>query len=134
MSTISLFSGRFCRAEEIVPILVERTGYELVTDDDIVRRASELSGVSCEKLSRPLSVKTSVFNSFTGERERSISHLRYAVAKQFLEDGLVFDGFCSQLIPRSITHTLRVCLIADMTVRVDRAACDETSNREMPAS
>ncbi len=125
MSTISLFSGRFCRAEEIVPILVERTGYELVTDDDIVRRASELSGVSCEKLSRPLSVKTSVFNSFTGERERSISHLRYAVAERFLEDGLVFDGFCSQLIPRSITHTLRVCLIADMTVRVDRAACDE---------
>ncbi len=125
MSVISLFSGSFCRAEEIVPSLVERTGYELVTDDEIVRRASELSGVSYEKLSRPISVKTSVFNSFTGERERSISHLRYAVAERLLDDELIFDGFCSQLIPRSVSHALRVCLIADMPSRVGRAAVEE---------
>lgn len=122
MSIISLFSGSFCRAEEIVPNLVERTGYEHVTDDDIVRQASEISGVSCEKLSRQFTMKASVFNSFTGERERSISHLRYAVAERLRNDGLLFDGFCSQLVPRSLSHALRVCLIADMTHRVERAA------------
>jgi CheY-like chemotaxis protein len=125
MSIISLFSGSFCRADEVVPRLVEHTGYACVTDDEIVRRASELSGVSPEKLSRPFSVKTFVFNSFTGERERSISHLRYAVAERILEDQLVVDGFCSQLIPRSVTHALRICLIADMASRIDRAVSDE---------
>jgi len=125
MSIISLFSGSFCRAQEIASSLVEHTGYAHITDDEVVRRASELSGVSYEKLSRPLSVKTSVFNSFTGERERSISHLRYAVAERLLEDELLFDGLCSQLIPRSISHALRVCLIADMPSRVGRAAIEE---------
>ncbi len=122
MSIISLFSGSFCRAEEIVHSLVERTGYEHVTDDDIVRQASELSGVSGEKLSRPFSVKTSVFSGFTGERERSVSHLRYAVAERIHGDGLLFDGFCGQLIPKSVSHALRVCLIADLPSRVGRAS------------
>jgi CheY-like chemotaxis protein len=124
MSIISLFSGSFCRAEEIVPSLVERTGYERVTDDDIVRQASELSGISSEKLSRPFSVKTSVFTSLTGERERPISHLRYAVAERLHDDGLLFEGFCSQLIPKAVSHALRVCLIADLPSRVGRAAIE----------
>jgi len=125
MSVISLLSWNFCRAEEIVPSLIERTGYSLITDDEIVRRASELSGQSHEKIARPLSMRTSVLNSFTGERERSISHLRYAVAERLQDDRLVIEGFCSQLIPRSITHVLRVCLISDMASRVDRAVSDE---------
>ena len=125
MSVISLFSWDFCRAEEIVPILIERTGYSLVTDNEIVREASKLSGLPREKLARPLSMKTSVFNSFTGERERSISHLRYAVAERLSDDGLLVEGFCSQLIPRSISHALRVCLIADMPSRVERAAVED---------
>ena len=125
MSIISLFSGTFCRADEIVPKLLESTGYAHVTDDEIVRKASELSGVSYDKLARPISAKTSVFNSFTGERERSISHLRYAVAERLGEDALLFDGFCSQLIPRSISHALRVFLIADTPSRVGRAAVEE---------
>ena len=128
MSIISLFSWDFCRAQEIVPMLIERTGYSLVTDDEIVMRASELSGLPHEKLARPLALKTSVFNSFTGERERSIAHLRYAVAERLGEDRLLFGGFCSQLIPRSISHALRVCLIADMASRIERAISDERLN------
>lgn len=126
MSVISLFSWNFCRAEEIVPALIERTGYSRVSDEEIVGRASENSGLSHEKLARPLSMKTSVFNSFTGERERSISHLRFAVAERICEDNLLVEGFCSQLIPRSISHALRVCLIADMPSRVGRAAVEES--------
>jgi CheY-like chemotaxis protein len=125
MSIISLFSGTYCQADEIVQGVLERTGYTKLTDDQIVRKASELSGVSPEKIERAFSAKTSVFNTFTGERERSIAHLRYAVAERLGEDELLFDGFCSQLIPRSITHALRVCLIADMPSRVGRAAIEE---------
>jgi len=124
MSIIALFSGSFCQAEEIAQRMLERTGYVLVSDDEIVAGASELSGVAPDKLARPFSAKASVFNTFTGERERSIAHLRHAVAERLRGDGLVIDGFCSQLIPRSINHVLRVCLIADMPSRVGRAAIE----------
>jgi CheY-like chemotaxis protein len=124
MPIISLFSGSFCQAEEVVQQVLERTGYRHVPDDVIVGRASELSGVAPDKLARPFSAKTSVFKTFTGDRERSIAHLRYAVAEQLLDDSLVIDGFCSQLVPRSISHVLRVCLIAEMPSRVGRAAVE----------
>jgi CheY-like chemotaxis protein len=125
MSIISLFSWDYCGAEEIVPILLERSGYTLVTDDEMIRRASETSGMSPEKLARPISVKTSLFNSFSGERERSVSYLRYAVAERVVVERLVVEGFCGQLIPRSISHALRVCLIADMKSRIERAVSGE---------
>ena len=128
MAIISLFSGSFCQAEEIVRGVAVRTGYAHLFDDEIVRAASESSGVASDKLARPLSAKASVFNSFTGERERSIAHLRCAVARRLLDDGLIVDGFCSQLIPRSISHVLRVCLIADMAARIDRAVSSEDRN------
>jgi CheY-like chemotaxis protein/cytidylate kinase len=121
-----MFSGDFCQAEEIAQKVLEDTGYTHVPDDEIVARASDLSGVTPDKLARPFSAKSSVFNTFTGERERSIAHLRYAVAERLCEDELVIDGFCSQLVPRTISHALRVCLIADMSSRVGRAAVEES--------
>ena len=121
MSIIALFSGDFCQAEEVTQKLLGDTGYTHVPDDEIVARASELSGVAPDKLARPFSAKTSVFNTFTGERERSIAHLRYAVAERLRDDEVVIDGFCSQLVPRTLSHVLRVCLIADMPSRVERA-------------
>ena len=124
MSIIALFSGSFCQAEEIVQRLLEHTDYTLVTDDDVVRVASEQSGVAPDKLARSFAAKGSVFNTFTGERERSIAHLRYAIAERLADDDLLFDGFCSQLVPRSISHVLRVCLIAEMLSRVGRAAVE----------
>jgi hypothetical protein len=97
MAIISLFSGSFCQAEEIVRGVAERTGYAHIFDDEIVRTASEASGVASDKLARPLSAKASVFNSFTGERERSTAILRCAVAQRLLEEGLIVDGFCKQV-------------------------------------
>jgi len=121
MPIISIFSGSFCLGEEISQGLVDRTGYRLVSDDDIVRRASELSGVSNEKVARVFSAKTSVFNSFTRERESSIASLRCALAERLLDDCLVVDGFCSHLIPTAISHALQACLISDLKTRPDRA-------------
>jgi len=125
MSIISLLSGRFCGAQEIVDRLVEATGFSRLSDDEIVASASASSGISADKLARPLAAKTSVFNSFTGERQRSIAHLRCALAQQLVADELIVDGLCSQLIPRSISHVMRVCLISDLTPRVERAAARE---------
>jgi len=119
MSTIAMFNGVYCRAEEIVREVVGRTGFTQVSDDEIVRRASENSGVPEGKLARVFTAKGTMLNGLTRDRERSISHLRYALAERLLDDDLVVDGFCSHLIPTEITHVLRVCLIAEMGRRVE---------------
>jgi two-component system, OmpR family, response regulator CpxR len=117
MSVIGIFSGTFCREEPILRDLQKRIGYEIVLDKDIVKRASALSGVAESKIERAFSAKTSVFNNFTHEKERSIADLKLAVAETLLEGNVIIFGFSSQLIPKTITHVLRVCLIADMKFR-----------------
>jgi len=122
MPVIGIFSGTFCRQEPVVQELHQRIGYEIVSDSDIVKKASGLCDIAENKIERVFSAKTSIFNNFTHEKERSIAHMRLAVAQKLLEDRVIVSGFSSQLIPRSISHVLRICLIADLKFRKETAA------------
>ncbi|MCF8129678.1 MAG: response regulator [Deltaproteobacteria bacterium] len=122
MPVIGIFSGTFCRQEPVVQELHQQIGYEVVSDSDIVKKASGLCDIAENKIERVFSAKTSIFNNFTHEKERSIAHMRLAVAQKLLEDQVIVSGFSSQLIPKSISHVLRICLIADLKFRKDSAA------------
>jgi len=121
MSVIALFNGIFCKEDAVIQQVVKKTGYTLVTDKDLVAEATELSGMAESKIERVFSGKTSVFNKFTHERERSVASLRLALAKRLTGGNLLIAGFVGQLIPKEVTHVLRVCLIADMKYRVSMA-------------
>jgi len=128
MTAVSIFSGACCGEPAVVAGLVSDTGHKLVTDADIVSEASRLSGMSSDKIGRAFSAKTSVFNKFTHERERSIAYVKLTLAQILSQENLVMEGFISHLIPREITHVLRVCLIADMEFRVQTAIQERRLN------
>ena len=46
--------------------------------------------------------------------------MRLAVAEMLVEDQLIVDGLTSLLIPMTIDHVLRVCLIAEMSYRIQQ--------------
>lgn len=122
MAIIAIFSGLFCREDEVLRELVSATGYQPFDDKAIVSGASRLSGISPDKIMHALSAKTSIFNKFNHEKESSISFLKLAVAHCLGDDGLIVNGFSGMLVPRSVRHVLRTCLIADLTYRTDTAA------------
>jgi CheY-like chemotaxis protein len=121
MSVITVFNALYCNEELIVPQLVAKTGYRLVNDSEIVALAGKLSGITPDRISRAFSSKTSLFNPFTHEKERSVAYLRLAVAEILAEGNMVVAGFCCHLVPASISHILRICLIAEMTYRLQLA-------------
>ncbi len=121
MSVITVFSGSFCNEEKVLSALAGRTGYRQVNDADLVAEANRLSGIPAPKIERAFSARTSVFNIFTHDRERSMAYLRLALAQVLAQDDLVISGFAGQLIPRDISHVLRTCLIADLKSRVAQA-------------
>jgi len=121
MPVITIFRGTFCEGDPVVQSVLKETGYRLVLDQDIVSEASRASNLGDAKVSRAFSARTSVFNKFTHEKERSIAHLRLALAELLSRDNLLIDGFVSHLVPREVSHALRVCLIADMKFRVSLA-------------
>ena len=121
MSVITVFSGVFCGEQDIIADLTASTGYRSVTDSDILSRAQNASGVSKDKLRRAFSSKTSVFNKFTQEKECAIACLKLAMAELLAEDNLAVCGFSGLLIPKDISHVIRICLIAEMKHRIRQA-------------
>jgi CheY-like chemotaxis protein len=56
--------------------------------------------------------------------------MRLAVAEIMAEDGLIIDGLSGHLIPQTIDHVLRVCLVADMQFRVVNAIESGVANEK----
>jgi two-component system, OmpR family, response regulator CpxR len=130
MPIITIFNGTFCGEEEVVHEILKTTGYRLVTDEDIVAEAVEVSAMPDNKIRNAFSSKTSVFNKFTHEKERAMAWIRLSLARMLSEDQLMIQGFCEQMIPKEITHVLRICLIADMKYRVALATESGLSEKE----
>ena len=86
MSIITLFSGSFCNESPVIEAIISRTGYQLITDKEIVAEASRLSDMAESKIMRAFSAGTSVFNKFTREKERSTTFLKKALADLIPDD------------------------------------------------
>lgn len=125
MAIITIFSGSFCNEEPVIQEVISHTGYNLITDDEVVAEASRRSGMDENKIMRAFSAKTSAFNKFTHEKERSIAFLRLAVAEMIPDDNIAVTCFSGQLIPKTISHTLRICLIASLKHRIHAATQDQ---------
>ncbi len=125
MSVVSIFSGIFCNAARVSRQVGDTTGFGILTDAEAVAAAHAISGIAAEKIRRAFAAKTSVFNKFTREKECSVAYLRLALARLIAQDNLIVSGFSGQLIPASISHLLRVALIADGPFRLAVAAENE---------
>jgi CheY-like chemotaxis protein len=121
MSVITIISGAYCHQEAVINDVESKTGYKLIDTEKIVAAACKDSRIDTTKMMKAFSAKTSVFNRFTHEKERSVAHLRLALAEILSEDGLLIVGPAAFLIPEKITHVLRVCLIADLKFRLQQA-------------
>jgi two-component system response regulator CpxR len=122
MPIITIFPGTFCNEDIVLRELIAHTGYNPVTDSDLTNEAARLSGIEASKISRAFVSRTSIFNKFTHEKERSIAYLKLALAEKLADDNLLLSGFSGHLIPKTISHVLRICLIADMSFRIALAA------------
>ena len=121
MSVITIYSGTFCKEESVIRDLLSSTGYKRVTDKEILAKASKLSDIAEDKINRAFAARTSVFNKFTHEKECSVAYLKLALAEMLTDTNLIIAGFSGQLIPKMVSHILRVCLIADLRFRVAEA-------------
>jgi CheY-like chemotaxis protein/cytidylate kinase len=122
MPIITIFSGGFCQEDPVVREVIARTGYRHITDGEIVAEASRRSEIAQSKIKRAFSAKTSVFNKFTLEKERSLTYIKLAVADLISTDNALITCFSGQLIPAAVSHSLRVCLIAPKKYRTAAAA------------
>jgi CheY-like chemotaxis protein len=133
MSSIAIFSGTFCHGEEVGRGVVESLGCELVLDQHVTSEASQRFQISEEKFQNALSGETSLFKRFSREKERCIAFLKLVLADMLMNDNRLFFGYATYLIPREITHVLKVGLIAGRKYRT-KVARDEKGLQEKDAA
>jgi CheY-like chemotaxis protein/cytidylate kinase len=132
MSSISIFSGTFCHGDEVVGGVAGSLGCELVADQDIISEASSRLQIPEEKFHNALSGETPLFKRFAREKERCIAYLKLVLADNLRNDNLLLYGYIGHLIPREITHLLKVGLIAESKYRI-QVASEEKGLQEKDA-
>jgi two-component system response regulator CpxR len=116
MAVVVIFSGSYCRAEEVAKMVARRLGYGCI-GEELLEETANLSHVPRERLRRAMHGPPSVFSKFTHEKVRDVAYIREALARHVKENNIVYHGFAGHLIPRDITHVLRVCIVASQDYR-----------------
>lgn len=130
-SGLAVVAGAWCRGEETVAALARETGFTVVEDRDLVAAATARSGLPESVIGRAFSPRISVFDKFSGEKEQALAWLRLALAELLERPGLLLYGRLAHLVPREITHLLKVCLIADLPFRAEQAGkAEQVSEKE----
>ena len=117
MAIICIISGSFCHGDEIADMVCGELGYKRI-DGELIKLVEERFGGSEASVRRTMHGSPPFFNRLTHERERNLASLRLAMAELIQPDNLVFHGLAGFLLPRSLSHVLRVCLIAGQKYRV----------------
>lgn len=124
MAIVSVIGSSFCHQEKVCTAVAKNLKYTYLSDAAILQEASTRFNVPVAKLERAIYQSPSVFNKFTHEKERNISYLRASLGETVARDNLVMDGFTTLLLPKNLTHVLKVCLIATHSFRTHVAASE----------
>lgn len=118
MITISVFNGLYCTAPQVIEELVNATGYRLVTDQDVIAKASMLSGIDASLLAGAFPTGEDNCGR-TPDTGGAVGWLRLAMAHKLLERrDSIFHGYSALLLPQKMRHVLRVCLVSGIKERL----------------
>ncbi|GAB4342931.1 MAG: hypothetical protein Kow0099_20950 [Candidatus Abyssubacteria bacterium] len=130
MSVITIFSASYCGGDEVAREVARKLGYRQIGDEVLEWAASEF-GVSRDKLERTMHGTTSLLDKFADHKERHVAYIRAAIAEHVKDDNVVYHGFAGHLLPRNVSHILKVCLVANRDYRVGVATkTDGLSKKE----
>jgi CheY-like chemotaxis protein len=132
MAVITIFSGSFCHADEVAAKLTDELQYSII-NDDLSEEVGKRYDVGRDKLEQALIGPDPFFNKLTHEREKTIAYQRIVLSELIQSDNVIVRGCLGFLIPRTIAHVLRVCLIANQDYRV-KLAMQESGKSEKDAA
>lgn len=122
MPVTNIFYGSYCGAEEVVRMVIEKTGYQFVDDSLLISETGKRFSIDESKIRKALSGKASIFNKFTHEKERCLAYIRRVLSDFLKADDLIVAGLSGLIVPRGISHVLNVCCIGDMKFRTSVAS------------
>jgi len=117
MAIITILSGSYCSGKTVVTQLCQHLSYRCL-DEQLLDLTSKNHDIPRNKLAAVLSGSHDLRSK---DALRMFACLEVTLAELIQDDDAVLSGCGGFLIPGSIAHVLRVCLIADVKHRVTQA-------------
>jgi ActR/RegA family two-component response regulator/cytidylate kinase len=129
MPIITIFSASYCGENEISTKLAKKLGYDLIAEK-LIDATAEQFHVSTQKIRDTVTGHIPFLNNITHEREKNIAYLKSILAQLVSKDNVIYHGFASHLLPKNITHILRVCILANNEYRIKNAMNEENISEQ----
>ena len=121
MSILTVTSGLYSNAGETVKIMSETLKSKIVTDNDIIQKTHQAHGISLSILQKVVESRQIAFNDFTHEKEKCIAFIKKTISDYVSQDNLIFHGILGHLIPKEISHVMRVLIITNKQKRLENS-------------
>jgi len=119
MSIITITNGLYSNAEETVNKLSAKLNSQIITDADIIEKTHLTSGIKQSTLQKVIKSIPIAFNDFTHEKEKSLVFIKKTISDIAASGDCIFHGILAHLIPKEISHVMRVLIITDKKTRTE---------------
>lgn len=131
MSSIAMFPCMFTGGDEITRQLSEKLNLKVYTDADLIMETASTFGCKEKMLEDMLFTKTSVFNQFTLDKEKTVNMFRLVLTNKLAsEDNFLFYGHHALLIPLEITEVLTTLVAGSKSSRVAKAMSEGNTEKD----
>ena len=130
MPVVSILSASYCHGDEIARKVSEVLSYKYI-GEQLLAETAQKQRLSKEKFLTGILESSTGFLKGASERIRCTAHFRAALAGLLNQDKIVYHGIATLLVPKEVSHVLRVCLVGDIEFRLSEAVRgDQISDRE----
>ena len=129
VAVIAIFSGSYCHGEEVAEQVADQMGLARL-EERLLDETEQKFGVSKKKLIDTITGSASILKKLTREREKNIACLKSMLAELIQEDNKLVFGYAAHLLPNTIGHVLKVCVIANLNYRVTRITSAESRSKK----
>ena len=118
MPVIVVNSATFSDLEQVLEQVSARTGYKIMGDDELIRRAAAESSRDISFIHKVLLGRAKPWGREFRQKYEALSKVKTILAGCLLQDEIVIHGLCSMMVPGDICHVLKVGIMADENFRI----------------
>ena len=130
MSILTITSALYSNAESTIIKLAEKSNSKIITDSDIIEKTHQTYDIKLSTLEKIIESKPIPFNDFTHEKEKSLAFIKKTISDYIIEGSYIFHGILGHLIPKEISHVMKVLIITDKKKRVDNGVLIHKLNED----
>ncbi len=121
MAVISISRGSYYRGKEVANKLAEKLGYAVVSRDSLLEASGQFN-IPEIKLASNIQHATQILERFAYGRERYIAFISAAILSHMKKDNVIYHGLAGQYFVQTVSHVLKVRILADLDERVKEEA------------